>query len=236
MIQAHGLRTSQGCGRPRHVSAPEPCAPRHTPRRRDAANSLSSSTIPPLAFLRAGARVCSTEPPHQDCDKPDKPCRRHRRETPVYRIKIKRFHSANTVPHLSSPETRRYFTPTMARTIAMLRPLCFAKWDKIFYFSGQQWPDRFTNCRVRDGDRHGGAGIALFGAVDVDCDVDRGAARAKIEFHPRTKPMNDEGHSVTERQALCNATLVGGGGDSWGCRARPAARPALTKLCLSEQP
>ena len=28
----------------------------------------------------------------------------------------------------------------------MLRPLCFAKWDKIFYFSGQQWlgvPDRF---------------------------------------------------------------------------------------------
>jgi len=22
----------------------------------------------------------------------------------------------------------------------MLRPLCFAKWDKIFYFSGQQWP------------------------------------------------------------------------------------------------
>jgi hypothetical protein len=23
--------------------------------------------------------------------------------------------------------------------------------------------------------------------------------------------MNDEGHSVTERQALCNATLVGGG-------------------------
>ena len=21
----------------------------------------------------------------------------------------------------------------------MLRPLCFAKWDKIFYFSGQQW-------------------------------------------------------------------------------------------------
>ena len=242
MIQAHGLRTSQGCGRPRHVSAPEPCAPRHTPRRRDAANSLSSSTVPPLAFLRAGARVSSTEPrPHQDCDKPDKPCRRHRRETPVYRIKIKRFHSAgaaNTVQHLSSPETRRCFPPTMARTIAMLRPLCFAKWDKIFYFSGQQWlgvPDRFTNCRVRDGDRHGGAGIALFGAVDVDCDVDRGASRAKIEFRPRTKPMNDEGHSVTERQALCNATLVGGG-TVGGCRARPAARPALTKLCLSEQP
>jgi hypothetical protein len=23
--------------------------------------------------------------------------------------------------------------------------------------------------------------------------------------------MNDEGHSATERQALCNATLVGGG-------------------------
>jgi hypothetical protein len=28
----------------------------------------------------------------------------------------------------------------MARTIAMLRALCFANWDKIFYFSGQQWP------------------------------------------------------------------------------------------------
>src|SRR6476646_10457878 len=78
------------------------------------ANSLSSSTVPPLAFLRSGARVSSTEPrPHQDCDKPDKPCRRHRRETPVYRIKIMRIHSANTVPHLSSPETRRCFTPTM---------------------------------------------------------------------------------------------------------------------------
>ena len=88
-----------------------------------------------------GARVSSTKPrPHQDCDKLDKPCRRHRRETPVYRIKIMRVHSANTVPHLSSPKTRRCFPPTMARTIAMLRPLCFAKWDKIFYFSGQQWP------------------------------------------------------------------------------------------------
>src|SRR6516164_713137 len=27
----------------------------------------------------------------------------------------------------------------MARTIAMPRPLCFAKWDRYFYFSGQQW-------------------------------------------------------------------------------------------------
>jgi hypothetical protein len=103
---------------------------------RDAANSLSSSTVPRL--------VSSTEPrPHHDCDKPDKPCRCHRRETPVYRIKIKRSHNAgaaNTVPHLSSPKTRRYFTPTMARTIAMPRDLCFAKWDKIFYLSGQQWP------------------------------------------------------------------------------------------------
>jgi hypothetical protein len=27
----------------------------------------------------------------------------------------------------------------MARTIAMMRPSCFAEWDKIFYFSGQQW-------------------------------------------------------------------------------------------------
>jgi hypothetical protein len=64
-----------------------------------------------------GARVSSTEPhPHHDCDKPDKPCRRHLRETPVYRIKIKRF-SAETMNaqssgaasmdhHLSSPETR----------------------------------------------------------------------------------------------------------------------------------
>ena len=73
----------------------------------------------------------------------------------------------------------------MARTIAMLRPLCFAKWDKIFYFSGQQWlgvPDRFTNCRVRDGDRHGDAGVALLGAVDVDCDVDRGCSRSRLTF------------------------------------------------------
>src|SRR4029077_20798619 len=103
--------------------------------RREAANSLSGSPFPHL--------VSSTEPrPHQDCDKPDKPCRRHRRETPVYRIKIKRSHNAgaaNTVQHLPSPETRRCFPPTMARTIAMLRPLCFAKWDKIFYFSGPQW-------------------------------------------------------------------------------------------------
>ena len=87
-----------------------------------------------------GACVSSTEPrPHHDCDKLDKPCRRHRRETPVCRIKIKHFHSANTVPHLSSPKTRRCFPPTMARTIARLRPLCFAKWDRIFYFSGQRW-------------------------------------------------------------------------------------------------
>ena len=28
--------------------------------------------------------------------------------------------------------------------------------------------------------------------------------------------MNDEGHSVTERQALCNATLVGGDLDQAG--------------------
>src|SRR6476659_5992433 len=135
MIQAHGLRTSQGCGRPRHVSAPEPCAPRHTPRRRDAANSLSSSTVPPLAFLRAGARVGSTEPrPHQDCDKPDKPCRRHLRETLVYRIKIKETITGAASLHLSSPETRRSFAPTVTGTIAMLRPLCFAEWDIYFYF------------------------------------------------------------------------------------------------------
>ena len=104
---------------------------------------------------KSGARVSSTEPhPHHDnCDKLDKPCRRHRRETPVYRIKIKKIikrFSAETMnaqssgaasidQHLSSPETRRCFAPTMARTIAMLRPLCFAKWDRYFYFSGQQW-------------------------------------------------------------------------------------------------
>jgi hypothetical protein len=34
-------------------------------------------------------------------------------------------------------ETRRCFAPIMVRTIAVLRPLWFAKWDKIFYFSGQ---------------------------------------------------------------------------------------------------
>jgi hypothetical protein len=28
----------------------------------------------------------------------------------------------------------------MARTIVMVRPLCFAKWDKKFYFSGHQRP------------------------------------------------------------------------------------------------
>jgi hypothetical protein len=47
----HGLRTSQGCGRPRQVLAPRRCAPRHIPWRRDAANFLSSSSVPPLAFL-----------------------------------------------------------------------------------------------------------------------------------------------------------------------------------------
>jgi hypothetical protein len=75
----------------------------------------------------------------------------------------------------------------MARTIARLRPLCFAEWDKIFYFSGQQWlgvPDRFTNCRVRDGDRHGGGGVALLGAVDVDSDADRGASRMALAPRP----------------------------------------------------
>jgi hypothetical protein len=40
-----------------------------------------------FSFLRS-----STEPhPHHDCDKPDKPGRRHLREEPVYRIKLKRF-------------------------------------------------------------------------------------------------------------------------------------------------
>src|SRR5260221_4493462 len=90
---------------------------------------------------KPGARVSSTEPrPHHDCDKLDKPCRRHHRETPVYIIKIKRF-SAETMiaqssgaasidQHLSSPETRRCFAPNMARTIAMLRPLCVTTLDR----------------------------------------------------------------------------------------------------------
>jgi hypothetical protein len=84
------------------------------------------------ALMRKPRRRVDRRPhPHHDCDKPDKRCRRNLRETPVYSIKIKRF-------QLSSPETRRCFTPTMARTIAMLRPLCFAKWDKVFYFSGHR--------------------------------------------------------------------------------------------------
>src|SRR4029077_20235065 len=124
---------------PRQVSAPQRCAPRHTPRRRDAANYLSSSTVPPLAFLRAGGRVNSTEPrPPQGCDKPDNPCRRHLRETPVYRIKIKETITGAASLHLSSPETRRSFAPTVTGTIAMLRPLCFAEWDIYFNFSGHR--------------------------------------------------------------------------------------------------
>ena len=42
--------------------------------------------------------------------------------------------AASMDQHLSSPETRRCFAPTMARTIAMLRPLCFARWDSYFTF------------------------------------------------------------------------------------------------------
>ena len=162
--EAHGLRTSHGCGRPRQVSAPQCCAPRHTPRRRDAANSLSSSTVPPLSVSRFACGLVQlshahsfsaetmnaqnarrvymrtpTEPrPHHDRDKPDKPYRRHLRETPVYRIKIKETITGAASQHLSSPETRRSFAPTMTRTIAMLRPLCFARWDIYFNFSGHR--------------------------------------------------------------------------------------------------
>jgi hypothetical protein len=83
------------------------------------------------ALMRKTRRRVDRRPhPHHDCDKPDKHCRRHLREKPVYSIKIKRFQQ-------SSPKKRRCFAPTMARTIAMLRPLCFAEWDRIFYFSGQ---------------------------------------------------------------------------------------------------
>jgi hypothetical protein len=38
----------------------------------------------------------------------------------------------------SLPKHGVFFTPTMVRTIAMLGPSCFAKWDKRFYFLGQQ--------------------------------------------------------------------------------------------------
>ena len=160
----HGLRTSQGSGRPRHVSAPQRCAPRHTPWRGDAANSLSSSTVPPLSVSRFACglvqlshahsfsaetmnaqnarRVYMRTPaeprPHNDRDKPDKPCRRHLRRTPVYRIKIEETIAGAASMHLSSPETRRCFAPTMTRTIAMLRPLCFTRWDEVFYFSGHR--------------------------------------------------------------------------------------------------
>ena len=62
------------------------------------------------ALMRKTRRRVDRRPhPHHDCDKPDKPCRRHLRETPVYRIKIKRFSAgaASMDQHLSSPETRR---------------------------------------------------------------------------------------------------------------------------------
>jgi hypothetical protein len=81
-----------------------------------------------------------TEPrPHHDCDKPDKPCRRHRRETSVYRIKLKRISAvssgaASLDQHLSSPETRRCFHADYGENDSMRRPLCFARWDKIFTF------------------------------------------------------------------------------------------------------
>jgi hypothetical protein len=60
------------------------------------------------------------------------------RETPVYRIKIKETITGAASLHLSSPETRRSFAPTVTGTIAMLRPLCFAEWDIYFNFSGHR--------------------------------------------------------------------------------------------------
>jgi hypothetical protein len=49
----------------------------------------------------------------------------------------------------------------MARTIAMLRALCFANWDKIFYFSGQQWPR--DAALVTERDKKPLPGLAIFG-------------------------------------------------------------------------
>src|SRR6516165_7551531 len=92
------------------------------PRGRSRTRWLDISLPSEASRKSDGARVSSTEPhPHHDCDKPDKPCRRHLRETPVYRIKIKRL-SAETMnvqssgaasmdQHLSSPETRRCVAP-----------------------------------------------------------------------------------------------------------------------------
>jgi hypothetical protein len=59
-------------------------------------------------------RVDRRQHPHRDCDKPDKPCRRHLRETPVYRIKIKASIDQKRLGvQLSSPEKRRCFAPTI---------------------------------------------------------------------------------------------------------------------------
>jgi hypothetical protein len=75
---------------------------------------------------KPGARASSTEPrPHHDCDKPDKSCRRHLRETPVYRIKIEQMNAqssgaASMDQHLSSPETRRCLAPTFP-VVVLLR-------------------------------------------------------------------------------------------------------------------
>src|SRR6516162_11754767 len=92
------------------------------PRARSRTRWLDISLPSEASRKSDGARVSSTEPhPNHDCDKPDKPCRRHLRETPVYRIKIKRL-SAETMnvqssgaasinQHLSSPETRRCVAP-----------------------------------------------------------------------------------------------------------------------------
>jgi hypothetical protein len=64
--------------------------------------------------VQTARRVCLRSPaeprPHHDCDKRDKRCRRHRRETPVYRIKLKRISAESSGAaismdqHLSSPK------------------------------------------------------------------------------------------------------------------------------------
>jgi len=121
------------------------------PRARSRTRWLDISLPSEASRKSDGARVSSTEPhPNHDCDKPDKPCRRHLRETPVYRIKIKRLSAENHErpklwgcqhgpTSLVSRNTALRRADLWSRTIAMLRPLCFAKWDRYLDFSGQQW-------------------------------------------------------------------------------------------------
>jgi hypothetical protein len=91
---------------------------------------------------RFDARCAYARRGPQEVAPPGRTLTLHLREIPVYRIKIKRFSAessgaASMDQHLSSPETRRCFTPTMARTIAMLRPLCLLNGTDIFKYGGK---------------------------------------------------------------------------------------------------